>query len=37
MERAEAASSEIGWNGGAETVVAEKGQARENALDWREI
>lgn len=36
MEKAEAASSEMGWNEGAETVVAEKGQAGENALDWRE-
>lgn len=36
VEKAEAASSEMGWNGGVETVVAEKGQAGENVLDWRE-
>lgn len=36
VEKAEAASSEMGWNGGAETVVEEKGQAGESALDWRE-
>lgn len=36
VEKAEAASLGKGWSGGAETVAVEKGQAGENALDWRE-
>lgn len=36
VEKAEAASSGMGWNGGAGTVAVEKGQAGESVLDWRE-
>lgn len=36
MEKVEVASLGKGWSGGAETVAEEKGQAGENALDWRE-
>lgn len=36
VEKAEAASLGKGWSGGAGTAAAEKGQAGENALDWRE-
>lgn len=36
VEKAEVASLGKGWSGGAETVAVEKGQAGENALDWRE-
>lgn len=36
VEKAEVASSGKGWSGGAETAAVEKGQAGENALDWRE-
>lgn len=36
VEKAEAASVGKGWSGGAGTAAAEKGQAGEIALDWRE-
>lgn len=36
VEKAEAASLGKGWSGRAETAAAEKGQAGESALDWRE-
>lgn len=36
VEKAEAASLGKGWSEGAGTVAVEKGQAGENALDWRE-
>lgn len=36
VEKAEAASSGMGWSGGVGIAAVEKGQAGESALDWRE-
>lgn len=36
VAKAEAASLGKGWSGGAGTAAVERGQAGENALDWRE-